>query len=104
MSSARAVRLVHMMGLHRLDCPPEEVAPTLVPPRDWTELEERRRVFWGVFCIDSHCSVATGWPHLIDSSEVGNERYVKPRDRKLSLFFILGHDSSSIFRDCFSDW
>ncbi|RYP79748.1 hypothetical protein DL770_006537 [Monosporascus sp. CRB-9-2] len=59
-----------MMGLHRLDCPPEEVAPTLVPPKDWAELEERRRVFWGIFCIDSHCSISTGWPHLIDTSEV----------------------------------
>ncbi|RYP45178.1 hypothetical protein DL768_008451 [Monosporascus sp. mg162] len=70
MSCSRAVRLVQMMGLHRLDCPPEEVAPTLVPPKDWAELEERRRVFWGIFCIDSHCSISTGWPHLIDTSEV----------------------------------
>ncbi|KAI0128435.1 hypothetical protein BJ170DRAFT_328600 [Xylariales sp. AK1849] len=69
-SSAKAVRLVEMMGLHRLDCPPEEAVATLVPPKDWTELEERRRAFWGIFCIDSHCCISTGWPHLIDVSEV----------------------------------
>ncbi|KAI1085784.1 fungal-specific transcription factor domain-containing protein [Whalleya microplaca] len=70
MSCARAVRLVEMMGLHRLDGDAEEMSPTLLPPRDWTELEERRRVFWGIFCIDSHCSISTGWPHLIDASEI----------------------------------
>lgn len=70
MSGARAVRLVEMMGLHRLDDATDEISPTLLPPRDWTELEERRRVFWGVFCIDSHCSISTGWPFLIDASEV----------------------------------
>ncbi|KAI1393550.1 fungal-specific transcription factor domain-containing protein [Hypoxylon trugodes] len=70
MTSSRAVRLVQMMGLHRLDGTTEETCPTLLPAKDWTELEERRRVFWGIFCIDSHCSISTGWPFLIDSAEV----------------------------------
>ncbi|KAI0439287.1 hypothetical protein F4803DRAFT_531793 [Xylaria telfairii] len=70
MSCARAVRLSAMMGLHHLDSPPDESSPTLAPPRDWAELEERRRVFWGIFSIDSHCSISTGWPHLIDVAEV----------------------------------
>lgn len=70
MSSARAIRLAHMMGLHRLDNFPEEPSPALMPPRDWQELEERRRTFWGIFCLDSHCSVSTGWPHLVDPTEV----------------------------------
>ncbi|KAI0512638.1 hypothetical protein F5B22DRAFT_299953 [Xylaria bambusicola] len=70
MSSARAIRLTSMMGLHHLDTPPDESSPTLLPPKDWAELEERRRVFWGVFCIDSHCSISTGWPHLIDLTNV----------------------------------
>ncbi|OTA66608.1 hypothetical protein K449DRAFT_391053 [Hypoxylon sp. EC38] len=70
MSCARAVRLVEMMGLHRLDGAAEEISPTILPPKDWTELEERRRVFWGVFCIDSHCSISTGWPFHVDASEV----------------------------------
>ncbi|KAI1213052.1 fungal-specific transcription factor domain-containing protein [Annulohypoxylon truncatum] len=70
MTCAKAVRLVEMMGLHRLDGAAEEISPTLLPPKDWAELEERRRTFWGVFCIDSHCSISTGWPFLIDTSEV----------------------------------
>lgn len=70
MSCARAVRLSAMMGLHHLDSPPDESSPTLAPPQDWAELEERRRVFWGIFSIDSHCSISTGWPHLIDVVDV----------------------------------
>ncbi|KAI0481218.1 hypothetical protein GGR56DRAFT_310445 [Xylariaceae sp. FL0804] len=70
MSGARAIRLVHILGLHMLDSPHEDSeAPSLVPPKDWAELEERRRTFWGVFTIDSHCSVSTGWPNLLDSSQ-----------------------------------
>jgi hypothetical protein len=26
--------------------------PTLDSPRNWTEEEQRRRVFWNVFCLD----------------------------------------------------
>ncbi|KAH8673956.1 hypothetical protein BX600DRAFT_509177 [Xylariales sp. PMI_506] len=70
MSSAKAVRLVEMMGLHRLDGPSEDTSPTLLPSKDWLEIEERRRAFWGVFCVDSHCSISTGWPQLIDPSEI----------------------------------
>lgn len=32
--------------------------------------KERRRVFWGAFCIDSHAAISTGWPILIDPAEV----------------------------------
>ncbi|PSR78720.1 hypothetical protein BD289DRAFT_508902 [Coniella lustricola] len=72
MSVARCIKLLHMMGLHRLDDPDSlhEMAPTLAPPKDWTELEERRRTFWGAFAIDSHASISTGWPILIDPDEV----------------------------------
>ncbi|KAI1487458.1 fungal-specific transcription factor domain-containing protein [Biscogniauxia mediterranea] len=70
MSCSRAVRLIQMMGLHQLDCPQGDSVPTLLPPRDWAELEERRRTFWGIFCIDSHASISTGWPHLIDATEI----------------------------------
>jgi hypothetical protein len=70
MSSAKAVRLVEMMGLHRIDGGGHEMAPTLAPARDWTDLEERRRTFWGVFCIDCHGSISTGWPTLINPNDV----------------------------------
>ncbi len=73
MSCARLIRLIQMMGLHRLDDPMSEdnpVAPTIAPPKSWLELEERRRVFWGAFCIDSHASITTGWPCLLDPSDI----------------------------------
>lgn len=45
MSAARCIKLLHMMGLHRLDDPDAEfeMAPTIAPPRDWTELEGESR-------------------------------------------------------------
>ncbi|PNH44795.1 hypothetical protein VD0004_g2932 [Verticillium dahliae] len=70
MSSAKAVRLVEMMDLHRIDGAGHDVAPTLAPPKDWTDVEERRRVFWGVFTIDCHASISTGWPTLIDPHDI----------------------------------
>ncbi len=73
MSCARAVRLVMMLGLHRLDDPLSDdnpISSTLPPPASWVELEERRRTFWEAFCIDSHASITTGWPSLIDYNDI----------------------------------
>lgn len=41
MSASRCIKLLHMLGLHRLDDPNAEfeMMPTIVPPRDWIELE-----------------------------------------------------------------
>ncbi|KAK5989095.1 Citrinin biosynthesis transcriptional activator mrl3-like protein [Cladobotryum mycophilum] len=70
MSSARTSRLIHMMGLDRLDKEGDDIPPTLGPITSWTELEERRRVFWGAFAIDAHASISTGWPSLIKTEEI----------------------------------
>ncbi|KAK0738595.1 fungal-specific transcription factor domain-containing protein [Schizothecium vesticola] len=73
MSSARTVKLVTIMGLHLLDNPNEDdcpIAPTLSPPKSWAELEQRRRVFWAAYCMDSHASISTGWPTLIDTTQI----------------------------------
>ncbi len=72
MSCARCIRLVGMMGLHRLDDESESagIASAFLKPVNWVELEERRRVFWGAFCSDSHVSISTGWPSMIDITEV----------------------------------
>ncbi|KAK4231582.1 transcriptional activator protein acu-15 [Podospora fimiseda] len=74
LSSARCIRLAGMMGLHRLDYTnikvEQQIAPMIPAPRNWIELEERRRVFWGAFCIDSYASVSTGWPTAIDINTV----------------------------------
>lgn len=70
MTSAKCIRLVQMMGLDRLDGEQDELPPTLMPTTSWVEMEERRRTFWAAFSIDSHASISTGWPSLINSSEV----------------------------------
>jgi hypothetical protein len=43
---------------------------SLPPPQDWTEAEERRRVFWNVFNLDRFCSVAMGWNTSLTSDDV----------------------------------
>ncbi|KAH0533383.1 hypothetical protein TsFJ059_001963 [Trichoderma semiorbis] len=70
MSAARCCRLVQMMTLDRLDMTNDNGTATLVPPIDWTELEERRRVFWVAFSIDAQGSIATGWPSLIHAEDI----------------------------------
>ena len=71
MSSGRTVRLCHMLGLHRLDGDGTDLKRILQPPRDWIELEERRRAFWAAFYVDRWASSGTGWPMLINEREVG---------------------------------
>lgn len=70
MSCASAARLVHMLGLHRLDDPSGETLSPLQPASTWAEEEERRRTFWGAFAADAHSSITTGWPSLIDINDV----------------------------------
>lgn len=42
--------------------PPPLVQPAALfeGPRDWTEAEERRRIFWGVFFLDRISSISAG--------------------------------------------
>lgn len=70
MTTARCVRLVHMMGLDKLDGENDDIVPTLTPPTSWVDLEERRRTFWGAYAIDCHASVSAGWPSLIQCDDV----------------------------------
>ncbi|KAL6879324.1 hypothetical protein J3F83DRAFT_725824 [Trichoderma novae-zelandiae] len=70
MSSTRSCRLVQMMALDRLDAPDGTFSPSLGPPDDWTELEERRRVFWGAFTVDAQGSIATGWCSIITTEDI----------------------------------
>ncbi|PKK52021.1 hypothetical protein CI102_2190, partial [Trichoderma harzianum] len=69
-SLAKTMRLSQMMGLDRLDGASDGARVVLPPPVSWCELEERRRVFWGAFAIDSHASLATGWSCLIDPNSI----------------------------------
>jgi hypothetical protein len=42
----------------------------LPPSNDWTELEERRRVFWVIFLLDRFCSISTGWNTSLTADDV----------------------------------
>lgn len=57
----------HEYGEHRPFCPPYA---SLRDTNDWTELEERRRVFWNVFLLDRFCSVTMGWNTSLTSDDV----------------------------------
>jgi hypothetical protein len=39
-------------------------------PFDWTEIEERRRLFWNIFLLDRFCSITTGWSTSLTSDDV----------------------------------
>ncbi|RBR11933.1 hypothetical protein FVER53590_14130 [Fusarium verticillioides] len=42
----------------------------LGPAKDWTDQEERRRVFWNVFLLDRYCSITMGWNTSLTSVDV----------------------------------
>ncbi|KAF7191586.1 Ascochitine biosynthesis cluster transcriptional regulator [Pseudocercospora fuligena] len=54
-------------GNHRPLCQPHLLLPCT---DDWTDSEERRRVFWNVFLLDRLCSVSTGWNTSLTSDDV----------------------------------
>ncbi|EPS33564.1 hypothetical protein PDE_08526 [Penicillium oxalicum 114-2] len=70
LSVGKATRLALMLGLNRLDGTGLDVKQSMVPPKDWTEREERRRTFWMAFCVDRYSSVGTGWPMVIDENDI----------------------------------
>ncbi|QMW26525.1 hypothetical protein G4B84_001770 [Aspergillus flavus NRRL3357] len=69
-------RAVVYMGLHiepdegQQGDPCIEPIRCLPPARVWTEMEERRRVFWNVFLLDRFCSFTTGWNMSLSSDDV----------------------------------
>ena len=69
------VRLVQMLGLHRLDAQgrPEPNRQILPSPKDFIELEERRRTFWVAFHGDRWSSSGTGWAMIIQEKDVCTE-------------------------------
>jgi hypothetical protein len=70
LSVGRTVRLAQMLGLHRLDGDHSAGKNILAPPKDWIELEERRRTFWAAFYGDRWASSGTGWPMVVDDNDV----------------------------------
>lgn len=73
MSTSRAVRLVQIMRLHRLDAITQGMDPTLrliQAPKDLTDAEESRRIFWMTYVMDRASCISMGFPALIDERDV----------------------------------
>lgn len=71
MSTGYAVRLIQMMNLQDIDSDHGVSNPysSSISP-SWTECEEKRRVFWQVFCMDRYLCISEGLPALIDDRDV----------------------------------
>ncbi|KAH6648321.1 fungal-specific transcription factor domain-containing protein [Truncatella angustata] len=68
--------------------------------RDWTELEERRRVFWNVFSLDRLCSVSMGWNTSLTSDDVHRRLpcdgiYWRKQDHVITPYFGIWDRSAS---------
>ncbi|OAL54232.1 hypothetical protein IQ07DRAFT_668651 [Pyrenochaeta sp. DS3sAY3a] len=69
MSAGKCVRLVQMMGLHRIDKHGSYIG-TIPKAKSFIELEERRRTFWAAYLSDRFASRCSGWPMAINEHEV----------------------------------
>lgn len=69
--------------------------PSLPPAEDWTEEEERRRVFWTIFNLDRFCSVTTGWNTSLTSNDV---------HRRLPADGGLWHNEEAVTTPFFGIW
>lgn len=74
LSLGRSIRFAQMLNLHQLDQGRyhESLFCHLPPPRDWTELEERRRTWWVIYITDRLVFSTSGTPAVIDDRHVGN--------------------------------
>ncbi|KAK0704044.1 hypothetical protein B0T26DRAFT_658509 [Lasiosphaeria miniovina] len=70
-SLSLSIRIAQMLNLHRIDNKGQPTRQTIMPAKDWSELEERRRTWWVLFCADRLASGVTGWPVLINERDVG---------------------------------
>lgn len=75
MSTARAIRLSQMMGLHVVDAS-RPMQKNVIRAKDLVELEEQRRVFWSGFILDRYASFGQGCPMIIDEKDVSRSTLV----------------------------
>ncbi|KAI8292533.1 Tropolone cluster transcription factor tropK [Colletotrichum sp. SAR 10_98] len=80
---------------HREKEPLLKPLPSIDPPQNWTEEEERRRVFWNIFNLDRFCSVTTGWNTSLTSDDV---------HRRLPADGGLWHKEESVITPYFGIW
>jgi hypothetical protein len=74
LSAAKAMRLIQMLELHRMDSgrptSPEQHLQQNSLGQDWLVQEERRRTFWAAYQVDCLASVFLGGCMSIDEKEV----------------------------------
>lgn len=70
LSERKAAALCTAAGLHKIDGVGLAQSQFLAPADDWTELEERRRIFWVVFTQDRFMCVGSGFTPAFDEQDV----------------------------------
>ena len=66
----RAGRLALYLNLYTLDGAKPPMKTTIPAPRDFIELEERRRTLWVTYEVDRLASVGTGWPFSLQDADI----------------------------------
>lgn len=69
LTAGRAMRLAHVLNLHRMDSGVYSNS-TFGTSNEWADMEERRRAFWSAFCLDSYSGFCGGFLSMIDESDV----------------------------------
>ena len=72
MSVGRAFRLVQVMRYHEIDSPQDRKGSSSESSRmgDFTEIEEKRRVFWMAYFLDHVISIRDDWPITLNEHVV----------------------------------
>jgi hypothetical protein len=65
-SAGRAFRLVQLLRLHELDTS----SLVATPDENFTETEEKRRVFWVAYFLDHLFSISNNWPVTLNEHVV----------------------------------
>ena len=70
MSIGRACRLTQIMGLHKIDCPENVAKATEAGKTNGVRIEEERRTFWMVYCLDRLFGIRHNWPMALNELAV----------------------------------
>ncbi|KAK9453479.1 fungal-specific transcription factor domain-containing protein [Dipodascopsis uninucleata] len=65
-----ATRLAYMLQLNVLNSGDFDIPICVVPPSDFSELEERRRTFWFIVCTDRFASLGTGFSMSLQNDTI----------------------------------
>ncbi|KAJ9606103.1 hypothetical protein H2200_009064 [Cladophialophora chaetospira] len=70
LSERKAAALCIAAGLHKLDGVGLATSQFLGPAEDWTDLEERRRIFWCIFMHDRFLCAGSGFTPAFDEQDI----------------------------------